>query len=704
MAVTYAGLTIEFGGDTKGLSDALKKIQGEAKTTNSDLKAIEKSLKFNPGNTDLLAQKVRNLNKAYDETKSKLDAYKQAMQQLEAKKERGEQLTEQEQRQYEQLQRSILQAENQLESIEGDIKSTSAEFEASQTKIYQWGQALEDNSVKFEKIGQGMQKVGGAATKYVTAPLIAVGTAAGKAAFDVDEALTGVRKTVDATEDEYKQLRDAAIEYSKTHPISATDILAAEELAGQLGVDKQNLQEFAAVATGLDLATNMNVDQAATNLARFANVTNMSKLEGEDAERAYRSYGNVIVGLGNNLATTESEVSDFSLRMASAGTQAGMTEADILGIAGAMSSVGLEAASGGSAFSKTITDIGIAVATGSEDLEKYAAVAGMSADEFSEYWQKDATGAFIAFINGLANGSEDMNVILEDLGITELRQSDALRRLAGNTDLLTDAVKLANDEWDNGTALADEVAAKGDSVGGKITTLKNKVTALLAKIGEPLLDALTDAIDAAEPFLTTLGDMAQQFADMPKEQQQFILKLAAAAAAFGPVTSAGGKLVENLGTIGTGMKAASTFFAGIGGPAATASTAVGGVATSAGGLSGAWGTMTGFIAAHPIGLGIAAVAAATAGLTYFFTQTETGKQLWSDFTGWVSEKWQGVQDFFAGVPDWWNGVCEGWRQTQEANNQAMNELWEGLKSDAGVLKETVSREWEQMKTDVSNAA
>ncbi|MBQ9005785.1 MAG: hypothetical protein IJ092_05365, partial [Atopobiaceae bacterium] len=75
MAVTYAGLTIEFGGDTKGLSDALKKIQGEAKPTNSDLKALEKSLKFNPGPTDLLAPKVRNLNQAYDETKSKLDAY-----------------------------------------------------------------------------------------------------------------------------------------------------------------------------------------------------------------------------------------------------------------------------------------------------------------------------------------------------------------------------------------------------------------------------------------------------------------------------------------------------------------------------------------------------------------------------------------------------------------------------------------------------
>ena len=111
MAVSYKGLTIKFGGDTTQLQSALKKIQTESKATQSDLKDINKSLKFNPGNTELLEQKVRSLNKAYNETKDRLSAYKAALAELDAKKQSGAQLTETEQRQYEQLQRSIMACE-----------------------------------------------------------------------------------------------------------------------------------------------------------------------------------------------------------------------------------------------------------------------------------------------------------------------------------------------------------------------------------------------------------------------------------------------------------------------------------------------------------------------------------------------------------------------------------------------------------------
>ena len=654
MAVSYKGLTIKFGGDTTELQSALKKIQTETRNTQSDLKAINKALEFNPGKTELLEQKVRNLNAAYDETKRKLDAYKQAMQQLEDKKARGEQLTEEEQRQYDALQREIYKCENQLKTYTDQLKSANAEMEASQTSLYQFGQTLESNSETFSRIGEGMQQIGGGLTRYVTAPLVGIGIAAGKTAVDIDTAMTGVRKTVEATEDEYEALKDAAIAYSETNAISAVDILNAEELAGQLGVSKDNLFAFAKVATGLDLSTDMNVDQASTNLARFANITSMSTLTGEDAARAYQAYGNTIVGLGNNCATTESEISDFSLRMASAASQAGMSEADILGIAAAMSSLGLEAASGGSAFSKTISDISVAVATGSDDLVKYAEVAGMSAEDFARYWQEDATGAFEQFIIGLSTSSDDMNVVLEDLGITELRQSDALRRLAGNTDLLTDSVKLANEEWENGTALSDEVANKNDSMASKFEMLRNKVTGILEKIGGPLVDALTDAIDAAEPFLNTIKDLAQGFADMDQDQQRMILGLVGAAAAFGPVLSGAGSLISNLGSVGTKLKEVSI----------------------------GWESFTGFLTANPIMLGVAAVAAAAAGLTWFFTQTELGKELWADFTSWISEKWQAVQDFFAGVPEFWSGVWDNVTTAVDTAKTAIGETWTGLQTAA----------------------
>ena len=164
MAVSYKGLTIKFGGDTTQLQSALKKIQTESKATQSDLKDINKSLKFNPGNTELLEQKVRSLNKAYNETKDRLSAYKAALAELDAKKQSGAQLTETEQRQYEQLQRSIMACEKDLESYGKQLKETSNEAEASKGKLYQLGQTIEDNAGKFQAVGGKISSVGTKAT------------------------------------------------------------------------------------------------------------------------------------------------------------------------------------------------------------------------------------------------------------------------------------------------------------------------------------------------------------------------------------------------------------------------------------------------------------------------------------------------------------------------------------------------------------
>jgi len=125
-------------------------------------------------------------------------------------------------------------------------------------------------------------------------------------------------------------------------------------------------------------------------------------------------------------------------------------------------------------------------------------------------------------------------------------------------------------------------------------------------------------------------------------------------------------------------------------------------------LSSGWTGFTGLIAAHPIGLGVAAVSAAVAGLTWFFTQTETGKQMWSDFTGWISEKWQAVQDFFAGVPEFWGGIweqvstgvsdfCTGVGEKWEQLKQGASDTWENIKTGA-------SNAWNDLKTNVGNLA
>ncbi len=169
MAVTYKGLTVKFGGDTTELSAALKSLSAESRKTQSDLKDINKALKLDPGNTELLEQKVRSLNKAYDETKSRLSAYKDALADLEERKRTNGKLTADEQRQYDSLVRDIVKAEKSLESYGDQIKEVTREHEASQTAAYKFGQKLQDNSEKIEKVGSGMTKAGAAITGAATA-------------------------------------------------------------------------------------------------------------------------------------------------------------------------------------------------------------------------------------------------------------------------------------------------------------------------------------------------------------------------------------------------------------------------------------------------------------------------------------------------------------------------------------------------------
>ena len=541
MAGEFKGLTVKFRGDDSDLSAALHRISEDAAKARGNARDFQRALRVDPGNVDALRGRIEAVGQQLYSANERVDALNQAL---------SEDLDPQT---YARLSARLEAAKADAEQLKMELLDLQATYDVQTTGLGKLSTGLQDAGGFMSRMGEGMASVGDSLTTHVTAPLLAAATYSMKAGVDIDTALTGVRKTVDATEQEYDALRDAAIEYSKTNAVSATDTLNAEELAGQLGVAKENLEQFAHVATGLDIATNMNVEQASTNLARFANLTNMGKLEGEEASRAYEAYGNVIVGLGNNLATTESEISDFSLRMASAGTQAGMSEPEIMGIAGAMSSLGLEAQAGGSAFSKTISDISIQVATGGENLEKYAQVAGTTADEFAKKWKDDAAGAFVDFINGLANGSEDINVVLEDLGISELRQSDAMRRLAGNTELVSDAMELANEQWDKGTALSDEVANKNDSQAAKWQMVQNRINAVAAELGGPLADAALDAIDAAGPLIEKIEGMARAFTDMSREEQFATIQHVAMVAAAGPLLSTGGRIVDSIGKVTTGI-------------------------------------------------------------------------------------------------------------------------------------------------------
>lgn len=340
----------------------------------------------------------------------------------------------------------------------------------------------------FKAIATGAA-VASAAVFAATAASIHVGS-------EFETAFAGVKKTVDATEEEYAQLRQSILDMTKEIPSSATEIAGVMEIAGQLGIVTDSLSDFTEVMINLGVSTNMAAEEAATSLAKFANIMTMDNY-GEDGISNYERLGSTIVDLGNNFATTEADIVAIGEALAASGKLAGMSEADIMGISAAMGSVGLTAEAGASSMSRLIMQMQQAVADGSSALAKYAEVAGMTGEQFQKSFRDDAAGTVVTFIEGLNAAGEDSYGILKDLELSTIRTRKAFLSLAGADELMANAVDMANEAWDENTALAIEAGKRYETLESKVQLMKNALSEL----------GITAYEDLREPFVSVVEDI-----------------------------------------------------------------------------------------------------------------------------------------------------------------------------------------------------
>ncbi|WP_423243076.1 phage tail tape measure protein [Enterococcus hirae] len=495
-----------------------------------------------------------------------------------------------------------------------------------------------------------------------------------------------------------KGLRDLA----KELPASHEEIAGVAEAAGQLGIQTDNVVSFTKTMIDLGESTNMSAETAATSLARLANITKLP-------QDKFSNLGSAIVELGNNFATTESEITEMSLRLAGAGTQIGLSQADIVGLATALSSVGIEAEMGGSALSKAMVNMQVATQTGldamnqleeqtgmsrrelellasnnskgfkelaqsigkttdeingtisaSKNLEGFADIAGMTAEEFKQAFGKDATGAIAAFIQGLGHAEEKGTTaieMLDSMGISEVRLRDSLLRAGSASELFKDSISKANKAFEQNTALTDEANKRYETTESKVKALKNEVVDMAIDMGGPFVDALRDALKASKPLLETLSTAAKAFSNTSPEVQKSIVKLIAWTAAAGPIIKVAGAGASKISTFGqafvklnaylnkrSAMKAAEEGLNSLGtasvngsvglenlagklGETAGKATVLGSAASSAAGTSGV-GAMTAALGGlNPILLGIVGVGG-TLALGYAAWKT-FGEEAWN---------------------------------------------------------------------------
>lgn len=431
-----------------------------------------------------------------------------------------------------------------IESAEKAMRRMSVLAAASSESVSSgWvkaGGKIAEVAGKMYNAGDKMAKMGDMLTKSVTVPMVAMGTYAAQAAINFDTALANVRKTSDLTEQQLQKLGDSALDLSTKQPVTAETILNIEALGAQLGVADDELESFAKTVSGLDIATNMDFETAGKEMAQFANITQMT-------HDKFQNYGSTIVDLGNHLATTEKDISNMALRLAGVSSAANFSQAEILGMSGAMSSLGIKAEAGGSAMTRIIQDISKNVANGTDKVQEYARVAGISAEEFANKWKTKPIEAIELLVEGLKKSSdsgEDMNVTLEKLGINNIRNSDTMRRLAGAGDLLRESVERANTAWNENSALQNEVDQRNESLASRLQVLKNKVDEIAITVGRPLVDAVIDALNACQPLIDGVANLADGFANMDEAGQRTVLAFAGIVAAAGPVLSVTGRLLK----------------------------------------------------------------------------------------------------------------------------------------------------------------
>ena len=372
------------------------------------------------------------------------------------------------------------------------------------------GSLLFETKVDEKGFDSGVKKLGGIAAKgmaAVGASIVAAGTtvaglgaAAIKVGIEFESAFAGVKKTVDASDEQLSALHDGLIDLSKEIPVTAAGLSAIAESAGQLGIDVDNIEEFTATMADLSVATNLTAEEAATSFARFANIVGMS-------QENFDKLGSVVVALGNNLATTEAEITAMAMRIAGAGSQVGLTEAQIMAFSGALSSVGIEAEAGGTAFSTLISKMSLAVAQGGAALTDFSDVAGMTGDEFREAFEQDAGQAILSFIQGLARiNDEGGSAIktLDDIGLSDIRMRDALLRASGASDVFAEALDIANTAWDENIALSKEAEQRYKTMESRLQLLKNSVAALGIAIYESTDEGLGSAVDLAMGWVDEL--------------------------------------------------------------------------------------------------------------------------------------------------------------------------------------------------------
>lgn len=673
MANRIAGITVEIGGDTTKLSTALKSVNSEIKSTQSQLRDVNKLLKLDPGNTELITQKHKLLAQAVSETKQKLEQLKLAAEQANEKLKTGE-ITQQ---QYDALQREIVETEQKLK----DLESQASKSQVALQKIAQVGD-------KMKTFGDNLSSVGTSLTRNVTTPIVGVSAAAVKTAADFDSAMSEVSAISGATGSDFDALREKARELGSKTKFSATEAAQGMTYMSMAGWKTADMLEGIegvmnlAAASGEDLAVTSDIVTDA--LTAFG-------LSAKDSGH----FSDILAAASSNANTNVSMMGETFKYCAPIAGSLGYSAEDVAVAIGLLGNAGIKSSQAGTTLRKMMTEL-----TG--ELE-------ISGKAFGD----------VTIQTTNADGSmKDFSQILSEMRVyfgqmTEAEQASTAEMLVGKTamsgllalmnaapsdiDKLTKAI-------DNCDGSAEKMAAvMQDNLAGQLTILKSQLQELAISFGDILVPVIRDVV-------THIQNLVDKFNQLDPHTKELIVKIGLIVAAVGPVLIIVGKVISAIGTIMSILPA------------------LGGVIST---ITGGASALFAVLAANPIGLVVAAIAALIAIFVTLWNKCDGFREfwinLWENVKSVFNKAWEGMKSVFSAVIDFiksnWQGLllflvnpvagafkliydnCESfrrfWDNFLEGVKNVFTSIWEGIKKAFTTIAEaikTVAKEsFEQMK-------
>lgn len=648
MADRIKGITVEINGDTTGLSKALQGVNKEIRSTQAQLKDVNKLLKLDPGNTELISQKHRLLQQAVEETKKKLQSLKEAQKQADEALKNGTISQEQ----YDSLQREIAETTEKLKELEKQAEQSATAVQ----KIAAAGEKLKDVGGKVAGVGKDL-------TTYVTLPLAAAGAAGLKSFAEVDKTMQLANKTMGNTAEEAGTLNTAMKDAAANSTYGMNDAANATLNFARAGLDAE--QSASALAPAMNLAAGEGGDLDTVSAGLVATINGF---HGSFAEAG--KYADVFASACNNSALDVNSLSNAMSVAAPIFSSAGYKVKDAALYMGIMANNGIEADKAANSLKTGIArlvspakegaemmqQLGISVTNSDGSMKDSVTIQKELHDAFSHLSESEQIAAASAIFgkNQMAPWLALINTAPGD--VDELNES--LRTCAGTTDDMADTMM--------------------GGFGGSIEKLKSSIDVLVYSLGQ----ALAPTIQKVVNFLQGLVD---KFNALSPLQQSIIVKVGLIVAAIGPVLLIVGKLMGAIGTI---------------------MTVVPQLAGAIGAVKTAFGALHTVMLANPIGILIAAIAALVAAFIYLWNTNENFRQFWINL--WENVKqvavsaWNAIGSFLTKA---WDVIRTACQTVFNAIKAFFSTLWERIKTifstAVGAVQTAVTTAWNAIRTVTS---